>query len=144
MFQMAMFYNPKSHLTKKYREDDFRSFRNRILEIKKRKNPFEPTNNSQIVQQRLVKNYSNKEMSYQAMKQLEFHSQALQKIHLRKALPKMCYEVDKISPLICRNKIASRKLKEDEIKAQNSLLFERLNKIRRSLSTSSLVLPKIK
>jgi hypothetical protein len=69
-------------------------------------------------------------LNYDQKKLLKVHQQKIKEISSKKPQPILSYEVQKIFPLITRNKKTMQKIKENSILAQNKRIEKRLVEIK--------------
>ena len=82
-------------------------------------------------------------LNYDQKKQLKVYQQKIKEISSKKPQPILSFEVQKIFPLIAKNKKIIQKIKENDILAQNKRLEKRLVEIKTNRYFSISNLPKI-
>ena len=82
-------------------------------------------------------------MNYEQIKQLKVYQTKIQEINAKKVKPTLSFEVEKVFPLITKNKKIIRKINENRIIEQNRFLGKRLEDIRTNNHSSISNLPKI-
>lgn len=136
---MAMYYNAKGYLNRKYLKEDNMLFIRRIENIKKKHNLILGRTHPQ---NEIPKSQSIRELSFDKKNEINRHMRQLQKISERKT--NIALNDSNIKPLICRNKKIMRQLEEKSLNYQNMWYNERLFKVRNSFSTRNMFhLPKI-
>ena len=82
-------------------------------------------------------------MNYEHERQLEVYNKKINSIFNKKAKQEYCFEYIRVFPLITKNKIIMRKIKEGIIHQENKVLDRRISEIKKSASFVALSLPKL-